>query len=315
LKFVITTRNPKEPNDHLRVEFSAEGVRFAPREHGELIPGHDVAYRLAEVRSGRHVHVAPGEGLVTASVAPLAVENQVDYARPAGITERYVVGDRYVEQLFVLDQPLLLDGDLEVVGQFETALTPVLVDPLKGVRLLDGGVDVLHYSGAVVFDAAGRETPAPLSLDGDRVTITVPGEWLAAATYPVTIDPRLEGGRIEVAYRSLDQDNPAVAYSTKSGQYLVVFGDSGGSGNIRGRYVDAETGQPLGTTGALDMRIAIVQLWYGESVVSGGECKRLSPPVRVVAFGSAPDALLVCHPIRMGWDSGSRHGRPLPARR
>ena len=40
------------------------------------------------------------------------------------------------------------------------------------------------------------------------------------------------------------------------------------------------------------MRIVIVRLRYAESVVSGGECKRLSPPARVVAFDSTPDTLL-----------------------
>ncbi|MCP4539094.1 MAG: hypothetical protein GY832_18315, partial [Chloroflexi bacterium] len=47
------------------------------------------------------------------------------------------------------------------------------------------------------------------------------------------------------------------------------------------------------TSGALDLRIAIVQLWYDESVISGGECKHPIPPVHVVAFGSAPDVLHV----------------------
>jgi hypothetical protein len=232
-------------NDYRRAEFTAEGVRFAPREEGEIVPGHSLTYRLAEIRSGHHVHFAPSENEASAAITPLVVENRVEYARPAGITERYVVGDDYVEQLFVLSEPLALDGNLEVAGQFETALTPELVDPFKGVRFLDGGVDVLHYSGATVFDATGRETPAPLSLDGGRVTITVPEEWLAEASYPVTIDPRLEGGLINVAYLTLDQDEPAVAYSTLSGQYLVVFESSSGSGNILGRFVDAQTGQVL----------------------------------------------------------------------
>ncbi len=232
-------------NEYRRAEFSAQGMRFAPREADQLVAGHDLTYRLTDIRSGDRVYFALGEG-VAASVAPRAAQNRVEYARPAGIIERYVVGHAYVEQLFVLNEPLALDGDLEVVGQFETALTPVLVDPLKGVRFLDGETDVLHYSGATVFDAAGRETPAPLSLDGHRVTIRVPEDWLAGATYPVTIDPRLEGGRIDVAYITKDQNEPAVAYSTASGQYLVVFESDSGNGNILGRFVDASTGQLMG---------------------------------------------------------------------
>lgn len=231
-------------NSYRRVEFTAEGVRFAPREDGELTPGHDLSYRLAEVRSGRHVYLAS-----PTPVSPLVAENQVDYSRPAGITERYVVGDESVEQLFILDGPLALDGDLEVVGQLDTTLTPILGDPLMGLHFFDREADVLHYSGALVFDAAGRETPAPLSLDGDRVTITVPADWLADAVYPVTIDPELEGGVIEIGPYPKDESNPAVAYSTASGQYLVVWEYDKSADerykDIAARYVEGSTGETL----------------------------------------------------------------------
>ncbi|MBU1879940.1 MAG: hypothetical protein KJ734_13425, partial [Chloroflexi bacterium] len=228
-------------NEYRRVEFTAEGVRFAPREEGVLVPGHQVTYRLVAVRAGEHV------GAAAAPVTPQVRENQVDYDRPAGVTERYVVDDRHVEQLFVLEKALTSGGDVAVIGQFETTLAPELVDPLKGIRFLDEGRDVVRYSGAVVYDAAGRETPAPLSLDGNQVTITVPGDWLAGAVYPVTIDPRLEGGIINVGNLSMDQNNPAVAYSTASGQYLVVFESSSGNGNILGRFVNGTTGALLGS--------------------------------------------------------------------
>jgi len=68
----------------------------------------------------------------------------------------------------------------------------------------------------------------------------------AGAAYPVTIDPRLEGGVIYVGYLSFDEDNPAVAYSTSSGQYLVVFESDTGNGDIVGRFVNAATGVALG---------------------------------------------------------------------
>jgi len=97
-------------------------------------------------------------------VFPEARENQVSYARPAGLIERYVMDDRAWSSCSCWRSHW---RDLEVVGQFETALTPALVDPLKGVRFLDGDVDVLRYSGALVYDAAGRETSAPLRLTGN----------------------------------------------------------------------------------------------------------------------------------------------------
>jgi len=234
-------------NDYRRIEFTTEGVYFAPRKDGELTPGHELTYRLAEVRSGQHLYFSTGSK-AGASPSPTVIEeNRVDYIHQAGITERYLVDDQGLEQLFLLEEPLALDGDLEITGRFDTSLTPLLDDPLKGVRFLDGEMDVIHYSGAVVFDAAGRRTPAPLSLSGNLVTILVPREWLATATYPVTIDPRLEGGLVYVAYITNDQDTPAVAYSTASGQYLVVFESDSNNGDILGRFVSARTGQLLGS--------------------------------------------------------------------
>lgn len=229
-------------NAYRRIEFTADGMRFAPRKNGVLVPGHEVTYRLIGVRPGEEEPLA-----AAMPTTPEARENVVDYDHPVGLVERYVVDEQGVEQLFVVDEPLSPDGDLEIVGQFQTALTAELVDPTKGVRFHDGEVDVLTYSGALVFDAAGRQAPAPLRLDGEQVTISVPAEWLAGATYPVTIDPRLEGGIINVGYLSLDQDNPAVAYSTLSGQYLVVFESSSNNGNILGQFVDAKTGALLGS--------------------------------------------------------------------
>jgi len=60
-------------------------------------------------------------------------------------------------------------------------------------------------------------------------------------------DLEREGSRIRVAFVLNDQEEPAVAYSISSGQYLVVYQSSANSGNILGRYVDAYTGDHLGS--------------------------------------------------------------------
>jgi RHS repeat-associated protein len=43
-----------------------------------------------------------------------------------------------------------------------------------------------------VLDSADRRTTGQLELRGNRISIRVAGEWLAQATYPVTVDPLLE---------------------------------------------------------------------------------------------------------------------------
>ena len=69
----------------------------------------------------------------------------------------------------------------------------------------------------------------------------------AATDLATAADLEREGSRIRAAYVLNDQDEPAVAYSLSSGQYLVVCQSSAGSGNILGRYIDADTGDPLGS--------------------------------------------------------------------
>jgi len=66
------------------------------------------------------------------------------------------------------------------------------------------------------------------------------------APHPPDSTPYTNGGLIYIGYLTLNQNNPAVAYSPASGQYLVVFESSDHNGDIIGRYVDAQTGQVVG---------------------------------------------------------------------
>lgn len=228
-------------NAHRRIEFNAEGVRLTPRHGGVANPRHAVGCRLVEVRSGGYSHLN-----TSAIVSPIAVDHQVDYIHENGITERYAVDESGIEQLVVFDKPLSLDGDLELEVQFDTELDMKFDGPFEGVSFNDGQHTVVHYSEAVVLDASGRQSAAPLKLDGKRLTITVPNDWLDKATYPVTVDPRLIGVLIYIGNDDDQNDvNPAVAYSTSSNQYLVVYKVEG-SEPIYGRFVDGASGQTLG---------------------------------------------------------------------
>jgi hypothetical protein len=70
-------------NAYRRIEFTAGGVHFAPRENGVLIPGHEITYRLIGVRSGTEECLA-----AALLVPPQARENVVDYGRALGFVER-----------------------------------------------------------------------------------------------------------------------------------------------------------------------------------------------------------------------------------
>ncbi len=65
-------------------------------------------------------------------------------------------------------------------------------------------------------------------------------------TEPETPDQGLVGGLIRVAELPGDQNYSRAAYSDTSDQYLVVFHDGTNNLDIKGRYVDASSGEPLG---------------------------------------------------------------------
>ncbi len=59
-------------------------------------------------------------------------------------------------------------------------------------------------------------------------------------------DLQLDGGLIPIAQLTNNQDDPAVAYSSASDQYLVVFEDPGNNGDILGQFVDGKSGELIG---------------------------------------------------------------------
>ncbi len=99
-------------------------------------------------------------------------------------------------------------------------------------------------------DAAGRETWADLTLDGNRLILSVPGAWLAQAAYPVVIDPMIGNPALVSDPRDM-QGELAVAYNGSGDEYLVVWGgyDTGGADvDVIGQRVDADgtlLGQPI----------------------------------------------------------------------
>ena len=91
---------------------------------------------------------------------------------------------------------------------------------------------------------SGAQPPPPLDVDAPLLS----GEKavLPEGAHPPDSTLYTRGGLIHIGYLTLNQNNPAVAYATASGQYLVVFESSDRNGDIIGRYVDAKTGQLVG---------------------------------------------------------------------
>jgi hypothetical protein len=106
-------------------------------------------------------------------------------------TEVYDLRPDGVEQSFVLHSRPLAQGDALVRGRIDTELTsPAVAGAHQALVFADAdGTPLVRYGEAFAFDALGRRTAAMTSFDGTHITLSVPGVWLAEASFPVTIDP------------------------------------------------------------------------------------------------------------------------------
>ncbi len=107
------------------------------------------------------------------------------------VLERYEVRPEGIEQTFVLRAPLPASEDLVVEGRIDTELHAAVVADQHGALMFhdDDGRAVVSYGAATVLDAGGRRLAIPSGFDGESISLRVPADWLARASYPVTIDP------------------------------------------------------------------------------------------------------------------------------
>jgi len=196
--------------------------------------------------------------------------SRISYMRGAGIVERYDVLEAGVEQSFVLRRRWPGGGDLAITGSLDAdqELGEPLPDGSGGliVPLADGSWR-LRYGAVTAIDAAGARRAGAVAIADGQVTITVDGAWLAAAAYPVVVDPLLT--LVTIDDHSTYQGRPAAAFD---------FGGSAARpGATPARYLVAyETQQSTGVS------------WIGGRLVpwSGWSGTPASPPIDISANGA-----------------------------
>ena len=183
----IAYQSPNRAHN-LRTYFSETGIQVEPR----IRQGEDWNVGLEIVSVGDGLQSAAPE-IESHDVADNRVT--LDY----GQWQAWYVNEvRGVEQGFTIEEPLfgtqteLLQVDLAVTGN----LVPQWVNETEVQLVTAVGEQVLTYQGLYAVDAQGTELPAAMSVldlgngrSGIRLSVDV-----AAAEYPIIVDPFLGGG-------------------------------------------------------------------------------------------------------------------------
>ncbi len=232
-----------------------DGMTFYPVLGASAPRNLPVRWETTSVRTG------DGE-LLGDSVSTYHSDWRYEY-RHGNVTEAYDVRTDGVEQTFVLHTRPAQDGDLVVRGRFASELVTDATAPRIGDLVLRdaSGRAVVRYGKALAIDAAGRTRDMLTSFDGSDVELRLSADFLANATYPLTVDPLVANAIVAVGgaqpmavsiARNNREDELAVAFirRTSSGDedvYMhlmkddwafstLVFADL--SANWGSRYVD-----------------------------------------------------------------------------
>ena len=245
--------------DGLRVErpgftaaFGPGGLAFTPQG------GEAWSWQLAGVFAGSQRLVGvDSTALRPQQSGPLSVAY-----RRGGLVEQYIVRQQTLEQQFILPEALPLDGQALVIEGRVSSVGQFSASPQGWTWRTARGLVAL---GQVrVFDAAGDTLPATMEVSAVSTRITIDGAALAAAVYPVTVDPEI--GPNDFLLSDMGSSTgfaaatPAVAYNSTNNEYLVVWsGDDNSSTLVDGEFeifgqrVNAATGAQVGTN---DFRIS-----------------------------------------------------------
>jgi hypothetical protein len=164
---------------------------------------HDGAFTLVPYLGREAPHNLPwtwrtiaatlGEADLRGGAAPLPQHGDRRFAAAAGlVTERWDVAAEHVEQSFVIAaRPAA--GELVVRGAISGPWRAEPRGPRHApllFRATDGRAE-LRYGEAVAIDANGSRWPVPTAFDGTHVSLHVAASTVAAAAFPLVLDPLL----------------------------------------------------------------------------------------------------------------------------
>lgn len=203
---------------------------------------------LAQATVGQHpIPIATAQTYTVAG-------NIVSAERGTHLVEEFVARDEGVEQRWRLEKIPDTAGDLTLTVLAETPLTLAQAGADFVFQMADDGgvpVPIISYSRALAIDANGRtqwaqvdhkQIAAEPGANRYHISFTFSEAWLAAATYPILIDPLISNlVRLEQNGPASDQSVPEVAYNPDQDQFLLVWQDyRGGNWDIYAQRVNGD---------------------------------------------------------------------------
>ena len=203
-----------------KARFDQDGACFVPYLGPQATRNYPVEFALRTVRYGDH------DVAYKADAAPQREDQTVSFDR-GSLTEFYVMSPESMEQRFRFDVPQWeLDAaprDLVLTLDVTTELSSREPAEAGCGAAFEWGCDLgsVRYGRATVFDAQGIEAAAPTAHAPGGIEIRVPADFLARATYPLTIDPVISSFSV-YAEDTIDLF-PDVAFVAGADRYAVVW--------------------------------------------------------------------------------------------
>ncbi len=255
---VPTTNGFQLSHPQHQVTFTADGITFAPMGGGPTW-----RWQLRGISAATHTASSPLKGMAQETIPFHPASTVIRYDR-GSIHEEYHARQNVIEQQFIIPQPLDLAGGDLVIDGVVSSLGDFVTAEHGWQWWTDKGQVTL--GDVTVFDATGKTLPATLEVTADSTHLTVDGQALAQASYPVTIDPEIGTNDFRISdmgSAALDDTwaiAPQVTYNHADNEYLVVWQGRDNQGmlsmleyEIYGQRIDASTGAEVGKN---DFRIS-----------------------------------------------------------
>lgn len=226
-----------------KASFGHGQFTFVPFLGADAPRNHPLVLQLVDARCG-------ARPLPLRADEPARRHGQRCWFDRGGWTEVYDLRLEHVEQSFVF---------AERPGQGDLVLTSSLTTSLCAEHGHDGTLRFVGERGgvaigaAVAIDATGVRTPLRTECVGDELVLTVPAACLAAATYPLVVDPVFQTIALTAAGWPLPNHDPDIAYtSAGGGLYVAVKAEDFSAADQDVRFVVLQPDGTLVVDGFLD---------------------------------------------------------------